>query len=208
MGLLRRLRSNGRFVSGRLKRSVRLISRRVTESTLSPDYYQRLHEENQSYQQNNWLVPETEAVLACRPRTVVEIGCGNGRFLREIASCVEHVIGLDWAVSPIADTLPENVSLVQADVAKDAIPAADLVCSADVLEHFHPKDIKAVLAKLHAAAPFNFHVIACYDDGRGHLTIQSPERWLAAFKALAPTYRLIKTSSRSKDRVVCVIANY
>jgi len=34
------------------------------------------------------------------------------------------------------------------NVVTDTIPAGDLICSADVLEHFAPRDIDAVVSKL------------------------------------------------------------
>ena len=118
--------------------------------------------------------------------------------------------GIDWARSPNASDLPANVSLQIADATKDPIPPADLICSADVLEHFHPNDIRNVVANLHNAGRYNFHVIACYDDGHSHLSIMEPERWLELFRTVSPDYRLVRTWERRKNQTatVCLVANY
>jgi len=103
---------------------------------LSPDYYQRLHDANGGkYQENNWLLAEEDRLMACRPETLLEIGFGNARFLRQIAPRVGSAIGLDWVISPLANDLPANVTLARADVVTADLPPADLICSADVLEH-------------------------------------------------------------------------
>ena len=141
----------------------------------------------------------------------MEIGCGNARFLKELAPHVERATGLDWAVSPVIGTLPNNVSVMRADVTQDEIPTADLICSADVLEHFRPEAIAGVVKRLHDSARYNFHIIACYDDNHSHLTIMPPEKWLALFQTLSPDYRLVKSWARRwkkpRDKV-CIISNY
>lgn len=177
---------------------------------LSSQYYQDLHEKDEAYQANNWLLSEKEHLLKCRPRTLLEVGCGNGRFLREVASDVENAIGLDWAISPLTDNMPRNVSIKQADVTKDKLPSADLVCSADVLEHFHPDSIQSVITKVHRAGKFNYHVVACYDDHHSHLTIIKPGEWLYLFRQMSPNYNLLDIRPRRNNpgHLVAVIANF
>lgn len=177
---------------------------------MNADYYQHLHTSSSNYQENNWLMSEVETVLSCKPGSLLEIGFGNGRFLVEAAARVERVIGVDWAVSPIAKDMPANVELIVADVTKHALPTVDLVCSADVLEHFAPDAVDSVLASIHRAARYNFHVIACYDDGHSHLSIFLPDVWLAKFRSISPDYRMVRApEQRGKKRgTVCVIANY
>jgi len=179
---------------------------------LSAEYYQRKHEESPGYQTNNWLMAEEERLMSCNPETIVEVGCGNARFLRHIAPRVKSAIGLDWAISPLAVDLPANVKIERADVVGADLPKADLVCSADVLEHFSPQDIGDVLLKLHAAGRFNYHVIACYKTA-SHLSIFAPDEWLTKFRGLSADYTLKQVFERkskrgAKPKNVCVIANY
>jgi len=199
-------------LSKTIKRALGLVAKRPSvEEVTSADYYQRLHENNKAYQENNWLVPELENLLKCDPKHVVEVGCGNARFLKEVSARVERATGLDWAVSPMIGTLPDNVAVLQADITRDDIPSADLICSGDVLEHFQPDMIADVVRRLHDRARYNFHIIACYDDDHSHLTIMPPEKWLALFRSISPEYRLVRTWARRwkkpRDKV-CIIANY
>jgi hypothetical protein len=182
---------------------------RTGPTELSAEFYQRKHEEAASYQENNWLLSEERRLLACEPSTLLEIGFGNARFLRQIAPKVSEAIGLDWAISPLANNLPSNVSLRCADVVTADLPSADLVCSADVLEHFRPEDIDGVVAKLHHAGSFNYHVIACYRTPI-HLSVFPPDIWLQKFRALSDAYRLVEVRERpgKKRGTICVIANY
>ncbi|WP_168801163.1 class I SAM-dependent methyltransferase [Rhizobium rhizophilum] len=188
-----------------------LYKRPSTEQVMQAEYYQKLHEENRAYQENNWLVPEMARLLTCSPKSVVEIGCGNARFLKAVAQHVETATGLDWAVSPMIGALPDNAKVQRADVTKDEIPSADLICSGDVLEHFEPSVVESVVAKLHSRARHNFHVIACYDDGHSHLTVMEPAQWLSLFQKIDPAYKLERAWVRRKQKPndqVCIICNF
>jgi len=178
-------------------------------SRMSRTYYAKLHE-GTSYQTNNWLLPEIDRALACNPKSVLEIGFGNARFLRAVAERVERVIGVDWVASSMAADLPSNIEIVVADVVHQDLPNVDLACSADVLEHFRPTDLDQVIGRLHIAGRFNFHVIACYDDGHSHLSIFPPEQWLQRFRKFSPEYSLVDVRNRNGDsrKQICLIANF
>jgi cyclopropane fatty-acyl-phospholipid synthase-like methyltransferase len=143
------------------------------------------------------------------PRTVVEIGCGNGRFLRAAAPHAEKIIGVDWAQSPELSNLPDNAEVLRLDVVTGAIPSGDLICSADVLEHFAPRDVDLVVSKLVSAGPYQHHVIACYDDGHTHLSILPPAAWLAVFRKHCKSAYLANVYYRRNDptQIVCVVSN-
>ncbi|WP_311272511.1 MULTISPECIES: hypothetical protein [unclassified Rhizobium] len=171
--------------------------------------YQRLHDHDRGYQDNNWLVDHCDVISSVKPEVVVEVGCGNGRFLRKIAPLVPNVVGLDWARAPQLAVIPDNVEFRTTDVLKDEIPNGSVCVSADVLEHFEPHALPALIKKLHEAARFNYHVIACYDDGHSHCSVFHPGQWLALFKTISPDYRLVATITRPgrPDRIACVITN-
>jgi SAM-dependent methyltransferase len=175
---------------------------------LDSSFYDRQHEDDQ-YRQNNWLLDELAILKTIEPRTVVEIGCGNGRFLRAVAPYAASVVGLDWAQSPELRDLPANVRVLRLDVVTAPIPNGDLICSADVLEHFAPRDVEPVVAKLAAAGPYQHHVIACYDDGHTHLSILPPVGWLAIFRKHCSTAYLADIHYRRNDpaQIVCTISN-
>jgi len=174
-------------------------------------YYQGLHDTNPAFQNNNWLIEELPVLVQCRGESLLEVGCGNGRFLREAAQHWREVVGLDWARSPlIAPILRDcaNVRFVQADARSFSWPRRfDLVASADFLEHLPPEALTATISNLHRTGRFNFHKIACYDDGHSHLSIHPPDWWLARFRALAPDagYRLHRVTARKGDPTKLVI---
>jgi SAM-dependent methyltransferase len=172
---------------------------------LGADYYQTLHEKNQAYQMNNWLIDQKRLRDLIAGKTVMELGCGNGRFTAEAAKTAAHVYGVDWAKSPQFDDTPENVTFVEADALNAPLPAADVACSGDVLEHFKPETIPGLIAKLHACAPVNYHVIACYDDKHSHLTVEPKEWWLEQFVAHDPKYKLLNDGS--ERRPIAIVSN-
>lgn len=178
------------------------------DHALTSSFYDHQHEDVQ-YRQNNWLLDQLDILKGIHPRTIVEVGCGNGRFLRAAAPYAEQVIGIDWAQSPELSNLPANVQIQRLDAVTAAIPSGDLVCSADVLEHFAPRDVDVVVAKLVAAASYQHHVIACYDDGHTHLSILPPAAWLAIFRKHCPTVYLADVNYRRNDpaQIVCIISN-
>jgi cyclopropane fatty-acyl-phospholipid synthase-like methyltransferase len=174
---------------------------------LTAAFYDRQHDDP-AYRQNNWLVDQLARIVEARPRTLVEVGSGNGRFLRAVAPHVEHATGLDWATSPELLNLPPNVTVLRSDVVNADIPLADIVCSADVLEHFAPRQIDALVGKLVRAGTYQHHVIACYDDGHTHLSILPPAAWLAVFRKHQPAAYLADVHYRRRDpsQTVCIIS--
>jgi hypothetical protein len=178
------------------------------DEALTASFYDQQHEDA-DYRRNNWLLDQVETVTRIAPRTIVEIGCGNGRFLRAVAPYAAQIIGVDWAHSPELVDLPDNVSVLRTNVVTGAVPAGDVICSADVLEHFAPRDIDAVVSKLVGAGPFQHHVIACYDDGHTHLSILPPAAWLAIFRKYCATAYLAAVDYRRRDptQIVCIVSN-
>ncbi|QKV18816.1 class I SAM-dependent methyltransferase [Oricola thermophila] len=183
------------------------VRKRVIDerNDLDADYYQGLHEKNAAYQTNNWLVDQERLATLIAGKTVMELGCGNGRFTAKAAKTAAHVHGVDWARSPQFDDSPDNVTFVQADALKAELPKADVACSGDVLEHFRPEDIPALVRKLHASAPVNYHVIACYDDKHSHLTVKPKEWWLEQFAVHDPNYRLLNDGTEKRE--VAIVSN-
>ena len=177
--------------------------------SFSGEYYQALHEGDEAYQENNWLVPSLDTILAAKPNSVLEIGCGNGRFLAAAAGRVPRVIGVDWAESPLVGALAGKVEFHRASALEFDFPPVDVICSADVLEHFPLTELPGLVGRMHAAGRFNYHVIACYDDGHSHISIMDPDQWLALFRRVDPGYRLHDLWPRRGDtrQLVCIVTN-
>jgi 2-polyprenyl-3-methyl-5-hydroxy-6-metoxy-1,4-benzoquinol methylase len=186
------------------------LDRSAAVRNITATDYQRLHTQDIAYQTNNWMVEHLPFIVAMRPKSLVEVGCGNGRFLHAVAPYVERLTGLDWARSPLLTTLPKNTTFQQANALTDAIPSADVCCSADVLEHFEPAALPALIRKLHNSAKLSYHVIACYDDGHSHCSVFNPGQWLALFRTIDPAYQLTMISPRRQrpDQLLCAITNF
>ena len=197
----------GRHPGGARSDSIRDV--RYPTATTS-GYYQHVHQTNDAYKINNWLVTEIDAILSIAPKSVLEVGCGNGRFLAAIRGRVERVTGVDWAKSPVLDELGVSVDFQLCDITRDELPKVDLVCSADVLEHIAPNLLLATLQRLHRAGRDQYHVIACYDDGHSHLSIMEPRAWLDTFRLVSRRYLMIDIRARRDDaaQVMCIIATF
>lgn len=179
-------------------------------AVLASSYYQAQHDNLKPYQVNNWLVPYIPVVVAAQPRSVLEIGCGNGIATRQLAASIADVRALDWALSPMLVDLPPNVTFVQGDVRTQNLPPVDLVASADVLEHFPREELLPLVERLVGCARNGLHVIACYDDGHSHLSVARPAHWLALFQAVDPDYRFLDVMYRRGDaaHITCTITNF
>lgn len=178
---------------------------------IGAEYYQHLHDSNPAFQNNNWLLEELPLLASFCGQSFLEVGCGNGRFLREASTNWSEVVGLDWARSPLIDEVLQdcpNVRFVQADAREFRWERPfDVLASADFLEHLAPETLAATVSNLHATGRINFHKIACYDDGHSHLSIYPPDWWLRLFCEVAPGagYRLHSVKPRKGDTSKLVI---
>ena len=65
--------------------------------------------------------------------TVLDVGCGNGRYLAPLAAAGAHVIGIDLSAGMLAAVPAPRPPLLQADVT--ALPVPDAVADAVLLPH-------------------------------------------------------------------------
>lgn len=156
---------------------------------ISAAYYQNLHDTNQAFINNNWLVSEFDFIqkLVGDVSSVLEMGCGNGRFLELAAKAWKSVVGVDWARSSYLESVLKshnNIQFIQTDVSVLKLHESyDLIVSADFLEHLPGELLPQLITELLRAGRMNFHKIACYDDGHSHLSILTPETWLGLFNS-------------------------
>lgn len=172
--------------------------------------YEALHQENRDFQVNNWLLPELDFLKKCRIESLLELGCGNGRFAVAAASHFKHIVALDWASSPVmqAATRPSNLDYRVENIFDASLPEVDATVSADFFEHFEQQCLSELITKVSAASVGQFHKIACYPDSRGlHLTVESPKFWLDKFQAVDAAYSILKTELRRdrEDQLVVTI---
>lgn len=180
-----------------------------------PAYYQQLHDTSAGYQENNWLLDDLAALRAIGGGSILEVGCGNGRFLARAAAHWSQVTGVDWVRSPVLDGVlaaHPGIRFVQEDVAAFGPDQRfDLLVSADFLEHLAPAALPAVLARMDGWADVGYHRIACYDDGHSHLSVLDARGWLRVFEEACPGagYRIVRKAYRrpGRKRAVVVISN-
>lgn len=182
----------------------------MSRDNLDAAYYQALHDNHPAFQNNNWLTQDLEVLRAWPGKSILELGCGNGRFLDMAAGHWDTVVGVDWARSPVIDEViakRPNVSFEQADTLSwNPGRTFDVVVSADFLEHLPPDRLLAALQRFHGFGQRHYHRIACYDDGHSHLSIFPPEWWMQLFEQVAPgAYRLITSEARKGDQSKLVI---
>ena len=83
-----------------------------------------------------------------RGKDVIEVGCGTGLILKEIASEAHHAAGVDLSAGMLRRACARGLAVAQGDAT--AIPFAsesfDVVCSFKVLPHV--RDLEAALAEM------------------------------------------------------------
>lgn len=168
--------------------------------------YKNLHERNYGYQNNNWMLDQVEYIRKLRLQSILEIGCGNGRFLYDVSHFIPTVIGVDLVRSPLIDE--SKYKFYKKNVIEEDLPfQTDLVVSADVMEHFKEEHIPSLIRKFLEVSDKQMHIIACYDDGHSHETIKPPEEWLKLFNCISEKFR-IRWIKERKGRDICCISNF
>lgn len=159
------------------------------------------HGERQVYDGNYYesLHAAAEASAACvvprlctlvRPRTVVDVGCGRGVWLREfMRQNVTEVWGIDGPyVAPGSLQFPAERFLAS-DLSDGRLPAlpvrsADLALCLEVAEHLPARAASALIASLTNLAPVvAFSGAVPGQGGECHINEQWPEYWAALFDA-------------------------
>ncbi len=106
--------------------------------------------------------------------TCLDVGCGTGVFLPTLAGLFKSVIGVDLETSECTEVLgrygltDRNVKIMNSDILH--VPLADntmdVVCAADVLEHF--SCVEAPLERIHKALK---------DDGLFFTSVPTENVW-------------------------------
>ena len=86
-----------------------------------------------------------------RPRSIVDLGCGDWQFSHLINWQGAKYVGLDIVPTVIEENrrryASDNVSFEVTDEAFSSLPAADLLLAKDVLQHWSAHDVKRFLAE-------------------------------------------------------------
>lgn len=117
-------------------------------------------------------------VLLWQPRFVVDFGCGNNAFIRDLRRRGVDGLGIDFAN-------PESDIIAPMHAVPLASGIADVVTSFDAMEHLLPDDVDAVLAEMH-------RVCRRQNDGSGRFIFSictRPSRITVDGENLHPTVR-------------------
>lgn len=136
----------------------------------------------------NWAIPSKSCVpivdwiwFTFRPSSVVDVGCGDGAFLRRFRTHGCRTIGLDQRahVSGVDDF--RSVDLRSLDIC--AIPSAAIALCAEVAEHIPRKHSETLVRRLCEAAPLViFGAGIPKQGGWGHVNEQWPSWWARLFE--------------------------
>lgn len=100
-------------------------------------------------------------------KSILEVGCGTGLFLRSVARLLPHkeLVGLDTS-APVLPGAQNGISFLQADVTDFKTPRKfDVVFSEHVIEHIAPADLHAHLDSIVNALAEDGVLIVCAPNG-------------------------------------------
>ena len=137
------------------------------------------------------------------PRSVVDIGCGRGAWLKVFAEHgVERLCGIDGSSRDLT-FLGEGVRFIEANLGSDfIIPGVyDLAVCVEVAEHLPAARSRYLVEQLTAAAPLvAFSAAIPSQGGLGHINEQWPSYWCnlfeeQGFKLVDPIRPLIRNDA-------------
>ena len=125
--------------------------------------------------------------LACKlilPTSVVDVGCGKGRFLEEFEGRgVLSILGLDGP--PVAEAFgPDRSKFLVVDLTKPVVldRRFDLALCLEVAEHLPPESADLLVKTLTDMAPVViFSAAHPHQGGQGHINEQWPTYWYRRF---------------------------
>ncbi|MCC7492979.1 MAG: methyltransferase domain-containing protein [Fimbriimonadaceae bacterium] len=119
------------------------------------------------------------------PRRVIDLGCGNGTFLRPFVTAGCECLGLERSAAGLAACAARGVPAVRCDLRHDPLPAAahgDLALCFEVAEHLPAQWAPRLVELVTAAAPRV--VFTAAPPGQGgvrHVNERPPAYWIDLF---------------------------
>lgn len=99
------------------------------------DFYAKLSVNNWYYESDKWEFDRgLDLIRKYRPKSVLEIGCGSGQFLKKILSGVERVFGLDINEDALIKARQEGIPVSSVEL-KSLEKSFDMIFMFQVLEH-------------------------------------------------------------------------
>jgi SAM-dependent methyltransferase len=149
-------------------------------ASYTSDYYDELRDGCQ--RSAAAVVPLVLDMLEPKPRTVVDVGCGEGWWGEEFALAgAERVVGVEGDMTVRAP----HVEGVVADLASARLASLgrfDLAVSLEVAEHLPPESAELFVQNLCELAPVAlFSAAIPGQGGLGHVNERWPDYWAALF---------------------------
>jgi 2-polyprenyl-3-methyl-5-hydroxy-6-metoxy-1,4-benzoquinol methylase len=87
------------------------------------------------YENNKWEYDETvQLILGAHPRSVLEVGCGEGHFIEKISGLVGHAAGLEINEKAVAICRSKGLNVSSTDLLQIS-ECFDMIVLFQVLEH-------------------------------------------------------------------------
>lgn len=157
--------------------------------TFTPEIYEQIREG--AKRSAATIVPLVYSLL--EPRTVADVGCGEGWFAREFAAHGCRVLAVDREVEPhqekirTSDSISGLVVFFPSDLLgywRQHQERVELAVCLEVAEHLPPESADDLIGTLCAAAPVVlFSAAIPGQGGHGHLNEQWPAYWVEKFNA-------------------------
>jgi len=120
-----------------------------------------------------------------QPRTVLDVGCGEGWWAHTFAATAGcEVLGIDGAYVSGSPIEGRFIALDLAHESFAALARVDLAVALEVAEHLPPARAESFIADLAAVAPVVlFSAAIPGQGGTGHVNEQWPDYWVEKFNA-------------------------
>ena len=154
-------------------------------SNLSTGYGRAFFELEDSELSGSAPVLVALALELCKPRSVVDVGCGTGRLLTEFQTAgVSEVLGIEgpWVDPSTLHLAKEQVKILDLTRPFSLGRRFDLAVCLEVGEHLPPKSARSLVSSLVQHSDLIlFSAAIPFQGGRQHVNEQWPQYWARLF---------------------------
>lgn len=170
---------------------VTLAERSAEFDELYDEEFYEDHDTSAHHRRSCVVIAQT-IVQLFSPRSVLDVGCGNGALLAEFAVLGIKTFGLEYALAGVKRCLAKGLQVRRFDICTDTLAddqRFDLAVSTEVAEHL-PAEFADRFVDLLCAASDRVIVTAGQpgDGGRCHLNEQPPAYWIDKFASRGYRY--------------------
>ena len=163
------------------------------------------------YGRANWGENVIKIIQQSNVKSILDFGCGFGRFCDCVSSFAETVYGADIASVCTGNTvINEKIKFIDTDGVSISLPdgSVELITSFDCLEHISENDLEKVFLEFKRVATKGFiiSVAPCGDvmfDVPLHLTIKPIDWWLTRCSSFGKVSTLGQTPITNLPYIFC-----